>query len=111
MEMCVAGCAEYNCGRIQVWTHKMTCDYSPGPAAEIAEVDGIVVEVAVGAARGGMVGRAVIVVMAFCNSSWISARHTALASMGIGETSVLLPGLLGCLSAALMIKYGQARWG
>ena len=102
----VAERAECNCGQVRVWTHKMMCDYSPGPAAEVAEVEGVAAEVAGGAAGGGMVGRGVIYAMAFCNSSWISAR-TASASMGFGETSVLLPGLSGCLSAALMIKYGQ----
>ena len=82
----------------------------PGPAAEIPEVDGIAAEVAGGAAGGaagdGIVGRGVIVTMAFCNFSRISTC-TALASMGFGEMSVLLPGLSDCLSVAFMIEYRQ----
>ena len=49
--------------------HKIVCDYSLGLAAEIPEVDGIVAELAGGAVGGSMVDWAVIVAIAFCNSS------------------------------------------
>ena len=55
-----------------------------------------------------MVDQAVIVAIAFCYSSW-NSTCTASSYMGLGETSVLLPGLSGCFSVVLMITYRKGR--
>ena len=49
VHVCVAGRAEYNCGHTQVWMHKMVCDYLPGPAAGVPEVEGLVAKLTGGA--------------------------------------------------------------